>query len=147
MNETAQRLLRLFNEHKDRRICVVGGTCTGKTTLLQFIPEALDMDALVFPKLTPEERDYVCQTPWTPAIGQKMIELARKYVIITPGQPVFGTVVLPCDLIIHLTIDDKNLQTRAEMRSVNFKDAKNMNKQVEREVAINQTPTISFSVA
>lgn len=37
-----------------------------------------DMDELIFPLLSEEEKDYVCTTPWTEEIGKKMDELVHK---------------------------------------------------------------------
>ena len=58
----------------------------------------LDMDELIFPLLSEEEKKYVCTTPWTEEIGQKMDELVRERVKIKKGYPVFGTVLLDCAL-------------------------------------------------
>ena len=63
-----EELSRIFENNKDKRICVLGTTCTGKTTIIDTLHIGEDMDELIFP-LTKEENDYVCQTPWTPEIG------------------------------------------------------------------------------
>lgn len=51
-------LKKIFDENKDKRICVVGTTCTGKTTLINKLNIGCDMDELIFPLLSKEERDY-----------------------------------------------------------------------------------------
>ena len=48
-----------------------------KTTLINESNVGVDMDEEIFPLLTEEENDYVCQTPWTEEIGNKMDELVR----------------------------------------------------------------------
>ena len=138
MKQISQRELEndlraLFDANKQKRVCVVGTTCTGKSTLLKLFPEAVDMDEIVFPKLSKQESDYVDSKPWTPEIGKKMIELARKHAHVEPGKPVFGTVVLDCDLIVELKISDELLRERVAARSLVFEDAKNMQAQIERE--------------
>ena len=80
----AEELIQIFNENKDKRICVLGTTCTGKTTLIDKINMGLDMDKEIFPLLSKEETEYVCRTPWTEEIGQKMDELVRTKLSIKP---------------------------------------------------------------
>ena len=92
------------------------------------------MDKEIFPLLTKEESDYVCQTPWTKEIGKKMDELVRKKLTIKPGVPMFGTVLLDCDLIVYLHISDELLEKRTKSRNVNFEDAKNMQIKIEDEI-------------
>ena len=102
------------------------------------------MDELVFPKLTKEERDYVCQHPWTPEIGEKMVGLVKEKVKIEPGKPVFGTVVLDSDLIVYLRISDELLKERTALRGANYEDAKNMQRQIEEEIKQSNIPTIEL---
>jgi len=144
--QLAQNLHKLLKQHSNKRIVVIGPTCTGKTTLLSQIPEAQDMDKLVFPKLSKEESDYVCQTPWTEKIGQTMVRFAKERVVVQPGKPVFGTVVLNCDLLIYLSISDQLLKERCLSRNVDFLDAKNMQAQIETEIKESMLPRIDFSI-
>ena len=141
------RLQGILEANRTKRVVVVGTTCTGKSTLLRDIEGAKDMDDLVFPQLTEEEREYVCQTPWTSEIGQTMTRLARERVRVEPGRPVFGTVVLDSDLIVHLRISDALLRERTQMRGADFVDAKRMQEQIEREIAQSKTPSIVLEVA
>ncbi len=145
-HELLAQLRTLIEEHKNKRIVVMGTTCTGKTTLLKDIPDAHDMDELVFPLLSREESDYVCQTPWTPEIGKTMTRLTRERVKVEPGKPVFGTVLLSCDLIIYLHISDEVLKKRTIARDTNFSDAKNMQSAIEKEIAVSKTPVIRVTV-
>ncbi|MEI6118521.1 MAG: hypothetical protein WCP92_04795 [bacterium] len=66
--ESIDRLQRLLDYYTDKLVVVVATSCSGKTTFLKHIKNAYDMDALIFPLLTQEEIDYVCQDPRTPQI-------------------------------------------------------------------------------
>jgi len=107
---------------------------------------ARDQDREVFPKLTPEETAYVCQTPWTEEIGRTMTRLVRERVQAEVGKPLFGTVVIDADLIILLKISDALLRSRVASRKAQFEDAKNMQAQIEREVRASRKPWIEYSV-
>lgn len=144
--QQAQNLKAILDQHKQERVVVVGTTCTGKSTLLRHTPEAVDMDEVIFPQLTPKESAYVCQSPWTEEIGREMKRLAKKYVQVEPGHPVFGTIVFDSDLVIELIISDELLRERVGLRSAQFEDAKNMQKQIEQEIKNSGIPVIQFPV-
>jgi hypothetical protein len=142
----SEELRELLALHQDKRVVVVGTTCSGKTTLLSGIPNAADMDALLFPQLTVAEAAYVCQTPWTADIGKAMDRLAKQRIQVKPGTPVFGTVVLDCDLIVFLHISDELLQERCAARKVSFTDAKNMQLKIKQAIEISELATVDFAV-
>src|SRR3989344_6572208 len=87
-----EKMKKLFADNIEKRICVVGASCVGKSTLLNYLPEAVDMDDLlfgnkqkgIFPLLTQKEIDYVCG-PWTPEVGQFMTQKAHELVKIEAG--------------------------------------------------------------
>lgn len=106
----SEKLQALLDANKDKRVVVVGTTCTGKSTFLKTIKGAHDMDELIFPQLSKEEADYVNQSPWTEEIGRTMDRLAKERVNVEKGQPVFGTIVFDNDLIVNLTISDESLR-------------------------------------
>jgi bifunctional DNA-binding transcriptional regulator/antitoxin component of YhaV-PrlF toxin-antitoxin module len=135
-----EQLEKILKEHKNERVCVVATTCTGKSTLLKQIPYANDMDDLIFPKLSKEERDYVCQKPWTKDIGKTMIRLVRERVHIKPGKPVFGTVVIDSDYIVYLKASDELLRERSKKRRKDYTDSKNMQAQLEKEIKSSKIP-------
>ena len=141
-----EELKDIFINNKDKRICVLGTTCTGKTTLINKYNLGNDMDKEIFPLLTKEEEQYVCSTPWTEEIGAKMDELVRTKLIIKPGTPMFGTVLLDCDLIIYLHINDRLLLERTKLRNVAFENAKNMQLKIEKEIKNSNIPVISIEV-
>jgi dephospho-CoA kinase len=141
-----EELSKIFEENKDKRICVLGTTCTGKTTLINTTNIGIDMDKEIFPLLTKEETEYVCRTPWTEEIGKKMDELVRTKLSIKPGYPMFGTVLLDCDLIIYLHISDDLLLERTKLRNTDFSNAKNMQQSIEREIRNSNIPTITIEV-
>ena len=141
-----EELRQIFIDNKDKRICVLGTTCTGKTTLINESNMGVDMDEEIFPLLTAEETEYVCQTPWTEEIGNKMDELVRTRLSIKPGVPMFGTVLLDCDLIIYLHITDVLLLERTKLRNVDFNNAKNMQLKIEEEIKKSNIPTIYIEV-
>lgn len=114
--------------------------------MLSSIPGARDQDKEVFPKLTKEQSEYVCQKPWTEEIGRAMTGFVREHVKSAAGRPVFGTVVIDCDLIIILKISDELLRERTANRGVEFSDAKGMQAQLELEVASSGTPFMEYSV-
>lgn len=144
--QQAQNLKAILDQHKHQRIVVVGTTCTGKSTLLKHIPEGVDMDEVIFSQLTAEENAFVCQSPWTEEIGREMDRLAKKYVRVEPDHPVFDTIVFDSDLVIELKISDELLRKRTGLRSAQFEDAKNMQKQIEQEIEDSGVPVIEFPV-
>ena len=145
-NELVNGLIQVLDENRDKRVVVVGTTCTGKSTFLNNIKNAHDMDELVFPQLSEEEHNYVCQHPWTPEIGKTMAKLVKEKVRIEAGKPVFGTVVIDSDLIVYLHISDELLKKRTELRGAKFEDAKNMQRQIEEGIKLSGIPMTEFLV-
>ena len=141
-----EELLVIFENNKDKRICVLGTSCTGKTYLINKLGYGLDMDKEIFPLLTKEESDYVCSTPWTPLIGETMNNLVRTKLKISPGVPMFGTVLLDSDLIIYLHISDELLKERTKLRNVNFEDVKKMQEEIEKDIRNSNIDTITIEV-
>ena len=143
---TTEKLRKIFSDNSNKRICVLGTTCTGKSTILKNNNLGKDMDEEIFPLLTKEETEYVCQTPWTKEIGDKMNELVREKLHIVTGTPLFGTVLLDCDLIVYLHIDDKLLFERTKLRNTNFDNAKSMQKKIEEEIKNSNVPAITIEI-
>lgn len=57
--ETINTLAAIFEKHKKERVCVVGTTSVGKTTLLKQIPGCVDMDAEVFSQINDDEAVFI----------------------------------------------------------------------------------------
>ena len=146
-NKYIEELKEIFNNNKNKRVLVIGTTCTGKSTLIKNLGIGLDMDKDIFPLLTKEESDYVCQTPWTKEIGEKMTYLVKTKLKIQPGEPLFGTVLIDCDLIVYLHINDELLKKRANLRNVDFANAKNMQTEIEEEIKKSNIRAITIEVA
>lgn len=140
-------LKKVLEQNTDKRVCVVGTSCTGKSTYLKYAKNGLDMDEIIFPLLTEQEKEYVCQTPWTEEIGQTMNRLVRERIKIQPGQPVFGTVIIDCDLIVYLNISDDLLRKRIQRRGVNYNDVKMMKDNIEKELEKVEIPVVMVDVS
>ena len=141
-----EKLKNILENNKDKRICILGTTCTGKSTLINNLNMGLDMDDEIFPLLTKEETDYVCSTPWTEEIGNTMDRLVRERLKITPGVPMLGTVLVDCDLIVYLHISDELLKERTSMRGVDYEGAKGMQQKIEEEINSSNIPCIIVEV-
>ena len=141
-----EEITKIFNDNKDKRICVLGTTCTGKSTLISKSNIGVDIDNEIYPNLTKEEIDYFDNTPWTVEVGNKMDELVRSRLTIKPGIPMFGTVLLDCDLIVYLHINDELLLERTKSRNVDFINAKNMQQAIEEEIKCTNIPVITIEV-
>lgn len=139
-------LKKVLEQNSDKRVCVVGTSCTGKSTYLKYAKNGLDMDEIIFPLLTKQEKEYVCQTPWTEEIGQTMNRLVRERIKIQPGQPVFGTVIIDCDLVVYLNISDNLLRKRIQSRGVNYNDVKMMKDNIEKELEKVEIPVVMVDV-
>jgi hypothetical protein len=140
-------LADLLKDLSKVRVNAVGTTCCGKSYAVRSIPGAIDMDALLFtgingqpPLLNAVERKYACQKPWTEEIGLTMQRWARERVRINPGEPVFGTVLLPADEHIYLNIHDDLLRERVRRRSKSFLEAKAMQLQLIESIRSSGTP-------
>ena len=141
-----EEIKQIFNNNKDKRICVLGTTCTGKSTLISKSNIGVDIDSEIYPNLTKEEIEYFDNTPWTIEVGNKMDELVRSRLNIKPGVPMFGTVLLDCDLIVYLHINDELLLKRTKSRNVDFNNAKNMQQAIEEEIKNSNIPVITIEV-
>ena len=141
-----ETLKEILKQNETKRILVIGTTCTGKTTLIKKLGIGLDMDEEIFPLLTQEQTDYVCQTPWTEEIGEKMNYLVRTKLKIKPGMPLFGTVLVDCDLIVYLHINDELLKKRTSLRNVDFSNAKNMKLSIEDDIKKSNKEIITLEI-
>lgn len=145
----AMALRRVLHGHTDQRVAVLGPPCVGKSTILRHIPEALDMDMVLFLQLSPGEKQLVFRKPWSPSVGKEMKRLACSKIVVSPGRPVFATVVIEVDFIIYLKIDDSLLQKRVVLRQdrrQSFEDVKGIQKQLEADILKSGIPSVEFSL-
>ena len=129
--ETINALNAIFQKHINDRICVLGTTCCGKSTLQEQIPSTLDMDAVLWPQLTKDEEAYICQKPWTRKIGDFTRKIVKERVTIKAGQPIFSLILLDCEVIVYLDISDELLADHCKKRGSAFQDAKNVKDAIE----------------
>jgi len=133
INNTVNNLKTIFEKHKAERIFVLGTTCVGKTTLLDYFPEAIDMDAVAFIDITEAEAEIIGRTPWTKEIGDTVDNIVYRNVRVKAGQPMFGTVIVDCEVVVYLDISDAILEKHCKKRSVDLSDALQMKKAIEKD--------------
>ena len=129
--ETINVLNAIFEKHINDRICVLGTTCCGKSTLQEQIPGTVDMDEALWPQLTNDEEEYICQKPWTREIGNFTSKLVKERVTVKAGQPIFSLILLDCEVIVYLDISDDLLAEHCKKRGSTFLDAKNVKDAIE----------------
>ena len=127
-------LKMIFVRHKHERVCVLGTICCGKTTLLRQISDCVDLDDVFWPRLTKEEAAFISQTPWTQEISDEIDRLIYEKVAVQVGHPLFTTVILDCEAVVYLDIDDELLAEHCRKRNVSFEDAKNVKTAVESDL-------------
>jgi len=119
------RLRTIFAENADKRICVVGVSCTGKSTLLRDLPECVDGDSIVWDTLPEDVYEKLSRspTPW----DEETLNTWKEWYIkadfdIKPGQPVISVWVEDCDLVVYLTLSESEYLKRVTMRGRNVKE-------------------------
>ena len=136
---TIKKLEEIFSKHKNDRICVLGTICVGKTTLINKLENCIDIDDELLSLLSDEEKDFfqkvhILEIPWTEEIGDEIDRLTKERVKIKPGFPLFGTVILDCDVIVYLDIDEKILSEHCEKRKINLDTALEIKKSIEDDL-------------
>lgn len=131
VQETINTLNAIFEKHKNDRICVLGTTCCGKSTLQEQIPGTVDMDEALWPQLTKDEEAYICKKPWTREIGNFTSKLVKERVSVKVGQPIFSLIQLDCEVVVYLDISDELLAEHCRKRGSSFQDAKNVKDAIE----------------
>ena len=143
---TLAELQQVLSTHKEKRIAVIGTTCTGKTTILKEIPDGVALSDLA-PALTKEQKAYIMQTPLTWEISETVATLVGKRAVLTAGKPAFGTVIASnTELIVYMKISDELLAKRAKLRNVQFSDAKTMQNWIEEKITESGLPCIEVEV-
>lgn len=144
----ATALRRVLLQHAHERVAVLGVPGAGKSTLAKLISGTLDMDDILFPQLTAEEKAFVFQKPWISAVGIEMKRLAREKIVVHPGAPVFATVLLEVDFIVHLQISDDLLRQRIAHRDrpQPFELCKGVQGQLEADILKSGIPWLKFEL-
>jgi len=135
-NETLNTLKAIFEKHRNERVCVVGTMCCGKTTLIQqlFQYNCVDVDKDFWPQISEEEIEILSQTPITNEIINRIFELMYAKVTVKSGQPLFGVLILDCDVVVYLDIADNLLAEHCKKRGdTNFEDALFVKKCIEED--------------
>lgn len=145
-SELEKILENIFNENQNKRIVVIGTTCSGKSTIVKKLAYARDMDKEIFPLLSKEEIDYVCQEPWTREIGEKMNQFVRERINTIQGKPLFGTVCVDADLVVFLKLDKYLLEERCDLRNVNIINAVNMQDTIENDVSQSNIEYLTLNI-
>ncbi len=136
---TIEKLEEIFNKHKNDRICVLGTICLGKTTLIKQLKNCVDVDDELPPLLNDKEKDFlhkahILETPWTEEIGDEVERLTKEKVKIKPGFPLFGTIILDCDVIVYLDIDYNLLSEHCKKRKMDLCNALEIKKSIEDDL-------------
>ena len=100
-------------------------------------------------KLKNRKEEFLCyynQKLSDKEIGEKMTYLVKNKLKIQAGEPLFGTVLIDCDLIVYLHINDELLQERTTLRNVDFTNAKNMQTEIEEEIKNSNIKVITLEV-
>ena len=116
--ETENALKAIFEKHKNERICVIGTVCCGKTTLVKKLTQynCIDMDDEFWHQTSKEEYDYFCQVPFTKKMYDLLYRLVYEKVAVKSGFPLFGVIILDCEVIVYLDISDSLLEEHCNER-------------------------------
>ena len=135
VNETLNTLKAIFEKHKNERVCVVGTICCGKTTLIKQLSQynCIDMDDEFWPQMSSEEIEYFSQTPYTKEMSDLIYRLIYEKITVKRGCPLFGFVILACEAVIYLDIDNNLLEEHCKKRGTSFFDALYIKKGVEED--------------
>lgn len=131
VDDTINTLMAIFEKHKNEKVFVLATICCGKSTLVSKIPSCVDADDIAFVDITEEELAIINQTPWTKEVGDTVDNLVYRNVKIMPGHPVFGTVIVDCEVVVYLDISDDLLAKHCEKRGKDFSDAKSIKEAIE----------------
>lgn len=131
--DTMNTLEAIFDKHKHERIIVLSTTCVGKTTMIELMPDWVDVDVLLGELMTEEEIAFCGQVPWTEEIGAVYDEIMFGRVKVEPGHPLFCSVVLDCEVIVYLDISHEILLSHCKKRGVDFNYALQMKDEIEKD--------------
>lgn len=137
VQDTIQRLTEIFNDYNDKRIVVLGTTCSGKTTLLKSLPECLDMDDLVWGLLPKNIQEELSSTSWTDDMDKTWREYvikAKQTIKVEAGHPLFAATLFDCDIVVCLNISENTLRERTKKRNVEYAIAVENDNRMKEEI-------------
>jgi len=133
-NETVNALKTIFEKHKNERVCVIGTMCCGKTTLINQLPEynCVDVDDEFWPQISQKEIERLSETPITYATMDYIFKHMHEKITIKPGRPMFGVLILDCEVVVYLDISEELLKKHCHTRGdTTLRDALFVKKLVE----------------
>ena len=116
--ETIKSLKAIFKKHEKKRICVVGTMACGKTTLCKRLSSfnCIDVDDVFWPLMSQEQIAIFSVKPLTLKLFKDICQLMVEKVEVAPGHPLFGVVILDCEVVVHLDISDELLAEHCRER-------------------------------
>jgi hypothetical protein len=136
-NKTIDALKAIFEKHKRERICVIGTMCCGKTTLVKQLSQynCIDIDDELWAEVPEEEIKALSQTPITEEVSNAIYKLAYEKIAVKPGFPLFGFVILDCEVVVCLDISERLLEERCKKRGdTNWIDVLYLKKCIEKDL-------------
>jgi len=141
-----KELRKIFAENFNKRICVVGASCVGKSALVRDLPECLDVDEIIWGSLTPDIQEQLRvyeHSPWDDEKAKIWNAHANFHKIkIKPGQPIFAADILDCDLLVYLEIDEETYASRSAKRRKSLEHVLQHKAEVEEAVKRSAIPII-----
>ena len=135
--ETISALKAIFEKHKDERICVIGTMCSGKTTLVKQLSQynCVDIDDDLWAGVPEEEIEALSQTPITEEMSNAIYKLAYEKITVKPGFPLFGFIIIDCEVVVYLDISERLLEERCKKRGdTNMIDALYLKKCIRKDL-------------
>ena len=133
IKDTMNTLEAIFEKHKHDRVIVLSTTCVGKSTMIKQKPNWIDVDVLLGECMTKEEIIFCSQVPWTEEIGEVYGKIMDERVKVKPGNPLFCSYVIDCEVIVYIDISNENLMAHCNERNVDFNYALQMKEEIEKD--------------
>jgi dephospho-CoA kinase len=137
MSKIINELSDIFEKHKNERICVVGTMCCGKTTLVKQLSKynCIDKDDEFWCQIPEKDIEILSEKPITKEIFSTIHRLVCEKITVKSGFPLFGVVILDCEVVVYLDIDEKLLEQRCIKRGdTDFIDALFIKKCIEGDL-------------
>jgi len=139
--KTIIQLQEIFKRHQNERICVVGTMCCGKTTLIKELSDfnCVDVDDVFWPLISQKQIEIFSRIPITKEIFTEICRLMKEKIKVKPGFPLFGVVVLECEVVVYLDISDKLLEEHClNRKDTRIEDALSIKRWIEADCSDHQ---------